>query len=162
MDNAKKSELQAIQQLSVAIKQLICTSESLSREKEKTFRRVEERGGGGGGANHSATCDDDREDSRLNKSFKRTRDGEMLERKGTVTSNVATGGCATDTAGGDQVGWNVSHLHNAPREAMLQIACDFFTACSARLIKMGEKQKIADLLDAKSIMVRLLISNYLQ
>ncbi|CAH8647605.1 unnamed protein product [Schistosoma bovis] len=39
-----------------------------------------------------------------------------------------------------------------PREAVLQLACEFLSTCSGRLLEMEEKQRISDLLDAKSHM----------
>ncbi|KAH8865931.1 Protein unc-80 like [Schistosoma japonicum] len=39
-----------------------------------------------------------------------------------------------------------------PREAVLQLACEFLSSCSGRLFEMEEKQRISDLLDAKSHM----------
>ncbi|KAK4476002.1 hypothetical protein MN116_001236 [Schistosoma mekongi] len=39
-----------------------------------------------------------------------------------------------------------------PREAVLQLACEFLSSCSGRLLEMEEKQRISDLLDAKSHM----------
>ncbi|KAF6779228.1 hypothetical protein AHF37_01155, partial [Paragonimus kellicotti] len=152
----KKCELNAIQKVSIAIRQLISTTEFMTRRAEE-LRPVNSHAPGGPterraepfttGIAHNWT----RQTGRSG----RNRDIESgLDATGWTASSYR--GAGGNTLGQSPDGDRIRSQDNQPmcagrpfsdpREVILQLASDFLVACQARLTEIGERQKIAELL----------------
>nr|CAH8869810.1 unnamed protein product [Trichobilharzia regenti] len=182
----KKAELTAIQKISVAIRQLISTTEFMTRRTEDA-RQLNYLAPGGpaecrkespgrlltGVASRLGSYETAR--NNLTKSLDKTKGTEAAQKKTkrdlcneinnlplnkgfplSVGSNVSRdrenqssqmlASSVTATSG------HQSSTAYEPREAVLQLACEFLSTCSGRLLEMEEKHRVSDLLDTKSHM----------
>ncbi|CAH8584739.1 unnamed protein product [Schistosoma turkestanicum] len=181
----KKSELTAIQKISIAMRQLISTAEFMTRRIED-IRQLNYLAPGGPTECRKespgllltgvATRLVNYEAAKSNfKSSDKTKYNELSDkmtrnelcndintlpankgfplsvssnasREKDIQSNKILGNPTTATSG------NHRPIAYEPREAVLQLACEFLSTCSLRLLEIEEKQRISDLLDAKSHM----------
>ncbi|XP_018654349.1 hypothetical protein Smp_174230 [Schistosoma mansoni] len=138
----KKAELSAIQKISIAMRQLISTAEFMSsnfKSLDKTkYNETAVK------ITRNELCNEINT-LPVNKGFPLSVSSNV-SRERDIQSNQMLRNPAAATSG--------HHRPTAyePREAVLQLACEFLSTCSGRLLEMEEKQRISDLLDAKSHM----------
>ncbi|VDP68776.1 unnamed protein product [Echinostoma caproni] len=124
----KKAELLAIQKVSTAMRQLISTTEFMTRDTEIPTGTREVRD-----------------------AAKRGVVGGTLIQMDPVAGESRAGANVTTSVSDQPSGpLAASRWNYEPREIILQLACDFLSCCSARLAEMGERQRIPELLDPKS------------
>ncbi|CAH8625330.1 unnamed protein product [Heterobilharzia americana] len=182
----KKAELTAIQKVSIAIRQLISTTEFMTRRVEDT-RQMNYLAPGGptecrkespgrlltGVASRLGNYEAVR--SNFAKTLDTTKGNATSEKKSRHELCNEINNVSLNKGFPMSVNLNISHekenqsgqvLANPvtttsshqrstayePKEAVLQLVCEFLSTCSVRLLEIEEKQRICDLLDAKSHM----------
>ncbi|CAL8087525.1 unnamed protein product [Calicophoron daubneyi] len=161
----KKAELLAIQRISITIRQLISTNEFMTRRVEE-MRQVAVHAPGGPVEHRTEPYEGGLPPGWANQSVRK-----LAGRGDEIESNLATtwalskfdsqrrqrsplgGSVVHETQAGpsrDNPSSFVGRSGFEPRETILQLSCDFLSTCSARLSDLGEKQRIPELLDAKS------------
>ncbi|TGZ66684.1 hypothetical protein CRM22_005205 [Opisthorchis felineus] len=154
----KKAEINAIQKLCIAIRQLIATTEFMARRTEDV-RNLNMHAPGGPVERRPEQLM-----SNLGHSWSRktVRTGRIMEIKSSIESSLEVtkpisptirlvGSGTEDLTDVDTIQSPiVSRSFYEPKEVILQLACDFLSFTTARLNELGERQRVPELLDSRS------------
>ncbi|TPP63105.1 hypothetical protein FGIG_03319 [Fasciola gigantica] len=169
----KKAEIVAVQKISTTMRQLISTTEFMTRRVEDV-RQLNIHAPGGPIERRaepfrsnltpswsqptsarliSVRSQKDTESPGSRDTWdtaKRGRVGGLLTRVDSLVGESRTGVNVASVTDQPMEPLAASRWNYEPREIILQLACDFLSCCSARLAEMGERQRIPELLDPKS------------